>query len=349
MEPYQQLEKEVAEWSGMPYVVACSSGTAALHLALEAMRNNGKYVVVPDFTMIACPRAVSLAGMSCVFLDCDSRLTMDTKLLDFDKLPNVAGHCFAVMAVHVYGRVCCMRSITEFASDWGTFVVEDLAEAHGVRPHPATDAACWSFYRNKIIAGEEGGAVGFREKKHADLARQLRSLGFTEEHDFEHVPRGCNYRLSNANAEGIRWKFDRLPVPELPRMGAEYGRVLDYLVIRRREAETWYDELCPDAFRMPPRDAPWIYDIRIPGMMPDRQTALVRALQAEGIAARHAFKPCSSQAEYRHCKVYGSGNAAVASREIVYLPLTPGQVTRASAEKAFEVVRKVVGHIPVGD
>ena len=328
MEAYQQLEQELAEWSGMPYVVACSSGTAALHLALEALQLPPKSrVVVPDFTMIACPRAVTLAGLEPVFVDCDKK----TLLMHRERWLQGANdeNCKAMMLVHVYGRQWPFNG-------WGKGnhpIIEDMAEAHGVQPNEYTDAACWSFYKNKIIAGEEGGAVGFRNEKLAARARQLRSLGFTEEHDFTHVPRGCNYRLSNANAELIRTSLMR-------GLGTD---PTEAPMEMRRQAEKWYDEQCPDGWRMPPRDAPWIYDIRIPGMMPLRQTELVRALQADGIAARHAFKPCSQQEEYRHCPVYGNGNAAVASREVVYMPLTPGQVTKESARRAFEVIRKVVG------
>ncbi len=338
MEPFELLERELQEWSGMPHVVCCSSGTAALHLALEAMRgqNRGTRVILGDFNMIAVPRAVSLAGMEPIFVDCDSDLCINTQKVDevvwdIDRA-NMFGQGYAIIATHIYGRQCKMDDLANSATDCLYYLIEDLAEAHGVNPHPQTDAACWSFFKNKIIAGEEGGAVGFRDPKHAALARQLRSLGFTDDHDFVHVPRGCNYRLSNANAEVIRRNWGNTDVQGYVNIATD----------RRREIESWYDELCPAEYRMPPRDAPWVYDLRVPGMSALRQTELVRAIQADGIAARHAFKPCHTQAEYRHCPVYGSGNAAVASREVVYLPLTPGQVTRESARRAFEVIGKVL-------
>lgn len=335
MEAYELLEKEVAEWSGMPHVVACSSGTAALHLALESLQLLvGSWVIVPDFTMVACPRAVTLAGLEPVLVDCDERLCMRPDW-------SVNHETTAVMFVHVYGRRCV------FPEAWDEFapslkVVEDLAEAHGVEPHPLTDAACWSFYKNKIIAGEEGGAVAFRDPKHAARARQLRSLGFTDDHDFVHVPRGCNYRLSNANAGAILPNFNLVTWQSWDYQNDGERVRWKNNVRRRRKVESWYDELCPAEYRMPPRDAPWVYDIRVPGMSALRQTELVRALQAEGIAARHAFKPCSTQEEYRHCPVYGSGNAVVAAREVIYLPLDPGKVTRATCKKSFEVVDRVL-------
>ena len=335
MEAYELLEKELAEWSGMPHVVACSSGTAALHLALESLQlPAGSRVIVPDFTMVACPRAVTLAGLEPVFVDCNERLLMD----DGEPFGNATVDPYSVfMAVHIYGRRMDMDWIASTAGVCHP-VIEDLAEAHGIRPHEETAVACWSFYRNKIIAGEEGGAVGFRDPKLAVRARQLRSLGFTDNHDFVHVPRGCNYRLSNANANLILRNFR---AEKWVRDNDVDSPLWVWHYNRRREAEFWYDELCPAKYRMPPRDAPWVYDFRVPGMSPIRQTELVRALQAEGIAARHTFKPCHTQEEYRRCPVYGNGNAAVASREVVYIPLTPGQVTRESARKAFEVIGKI--------
>src|SRR5690348_570082 len=104
MEPYEQLEVEFAEWAGVANTVACSSGTSALQLALTALRlPPGSRVLVPEFTMVACARAVVMAGLVPVFVDCDDEGLIDvTQLYQrcLDELPD------AVMAVHVYGRQC---------------------------------------------------------------------------------------------------------------------------------------------------------------------------------------------------------------------------------------------------
>src|SRR5262245_33412737 len=84
MEAYEQLEVELANWAGgtpAQYVV-CSSGTAALHLALEAFRlPPNTEVIVPDFAMIACARAVTLAGLKPIFVDCGPDLNLDPDLV----------------------------------------------------------------------------------------------------------------------------------------------------------------------------------------------------------------------------------------------------------------------------
>ncbi len=324
MEPYQLLEREFAEWNGLDPagMVACSSGTAALHLALEAFQLPwGSEVLVPDYTMIACPRAVTMAGLIPRFVDCGKDLLMD----DGDPMGDATVEPYSVgMFVHVYGRRCDMDWIS---SAVGTChpVIEDLAEAHGIRPHDTTDAACWSFYKNKIVAGEEGGAVWFRDPKHAVFARQLRSLGFTDAHDYTHIPRGHNYRLANTLADLIRSSLRRAPV-NIP---------------TRRIIESWYDQHCPEEWRMPKRDAVWVYDFRVKGMLGGTQHQVVHALQAAGIAARFGFVPMSWQKEYGRPMPKPHFAAQVAS-EVIYLPVTPFVTREEDCERAFEIVKQVI-------
>lgn len=331
-EPFELLESALAAWSGVPHVVGVASGTAALHLALESLLLPlGSEVIVPDFTMIACARAVTLAGMVPVFVDCT-----DDLLLDLDRLDEAASTCDrarVVMPVHIYGRRCPMDGVALLTRKHNLLVVEDLAEAHGVPVHPGSAAGCFSFFKNKIVCcpDGEGGAVlypphGEAGASRACLARQLRCLGFGPAHDYTHIGRGHNYRLANLLAAPI---LDSLAN-------------VDANLAARRRVEEMYDQHCPDEWRMPRRDAVWVYDVRIPGMSSETQTRVVKALQAAGIAARHAFKPCSSQEEYRHCRKFGGERAARASHEVIYLPCVPYTVTGAIAAKAFEVIRREV-------
>jgi perosamine synthetase len=327
MQPFEGLEWEWAEFNGLDPagMVACASGTAALHLALEALElPTGSEVIVPDFTMIACPRAVTMAGLRPVFVDCDDDLLMSQELL----YQAVGMRTSAVMLVSVYGR----HSHVWQRDTEGIKVIEDLAEAHGVHPYPKTDAACWSFYKNKIIHGEEGGAVWFRDIANAEKARCLRSLGFTAAHDFCHAPRGWNHRMSNTHAVLIRqslWRYNRD-------------------MVLRQEIVRWHDEECPDAWRMPPRDVPWVYDLRLRGLCGEQQQyEVIRALLVKGIQGRHGFKPCSGQQEYMLDNWSKTGplnpKALAASREVIYLPIQPGITTRESVREAFRVIKGIIG------
>lgn len=305
MEAYQELEKRFGEWTGCdnPNTVAVSSGTSALHVALEALElPQGSEIIIPDFTMVACPRAAVMAGLKPVFVDCGPDLLIDTSLLKYALRDKTK----AIMAVHIYGRRCNMVAIHSFAGLHGLKVIEDLAEIHGVKPHTDTDAACWSFYRNKIIAGEEGGMIAFKSQHAEDRARSLRSLGFTPEHDFNHIPRGVNARMSNAHAELI--------IASL--------KAYEWNYQKRRVIESLYNSFIPLEWKMPKRDAVWVYDILCPRGIDTAR--LVKNLNEGGCAARLGFKPMSKQKEfYTKCCVseYGTSIASEMSQRIIYLPV----------------------------
>lgn len=327
MEAYQLLEQEFGAWAKVENVVAVSSGSAALHVGLETLRlPPGSQVLCPDLTMVACPRAITMAGLVPVFVDCGDDLLMD--LDNLDEACSDAERPAAILAVHIYGRAMPMSALAMLARKYNLAVVEDIAEAHGLRPHPDTDAAAWSFYRNKCIAGEEGGAVAFRDPSHAALARELRSLGFTDAHDFMHTPRGHNYRLANALAS--------LVLASLAKVDAN--------IFLRRQIEATCNYYCPSEWQMPPRDAVWIYDLRVPGMKGPQQDRIVRALNAAGIAARHCFKPMREQQEWkgvRECRGCSTGKVEVLSREVIYLPLSL-DMTEAKVQLAFDVIRREI-------
>lgn len=236
----------------------------------------------------------------------------------------------AIMAVHIYGRLCNMDVIHAFAKPRGLFVIEDMAEAHGVVPHPETHAICYSFYRNKIIAGEEGGVVAFRDPDHAAYARLLRSQG--NQGDWVHIPRAHNYRMTNAAACQILHSL----------------RMFDHNLMARRKIEAEYDRLCPAEWLQPWRDVPWVYDLRIPGMTAEMQSKVLGVLRGIGIEARAGFKPCSIQDEYcvrgsDGAKICRNINAYDASLEVIALPIVPGITTPAMIRLAMDAIRRIIG------
>jgi perosamine synthetase len=312
MQKYQELEIKWAEWNELDPrgMVACSSGTAALHLAIEAMRLRYSHLIIPDFTMIACPRAVVLSGKHPAFIDCDDQLLINPELIypmisRLSYPPGGERNPGGIIVVHIYGRKCDMETIAQYIKP-PLIIIEDLAEAHGVRVHDSTDAACWSFYKNKIVAGEEGGAVWFKNIQHAELAKKLRSLGFTDNHDFYHIPRGHNYRLSNCHAELVLKSLEQV----------------DINIDQRQTMINCYNDYIDTTFQMPDtRVSPWCYDIKIPSCK--NLDSVVNRLRQEGIEARHSFKPMSIQEEFILSPVISQNIALRASKEVLYLPIFP--------------------------
>jgi dTDP-4-amino-4,6-dideoxygalactose transaminase len=119
---------------------------------------------------------------------------------------------------------------------------------------------------------------------------------------------------------------------------------------KRRRIEQEYESVCPAEWRMPPRNAPWVYDVRPLNPKGGPLVPLaVRALNQAGIAAREGFKPCSRQEEYSKCRLVANRDGAgwtVADRaanEVLYLPIEPGEYLDKPPLKAFEIIKGVIG------
>ena len=305
MESYQRLESLWEPFKTNPetkHMVSVSSGTAALHVALEALElKPGSEVIIPDYTMVACARAVTMAGLKPVFVDCGPDLLMNVRYL----LQFINENTSAIMPVHIYGRLCNMKVISEIAREHGLKIIEDCAESQGASHGYPVDASCWSFYRNKIIHGEEGGMIAFKETERASVARQIKCMGFINGQGYKHRPRGFNARLSNANATLISHSIE------------EYSKEVE----RRKRLSKLYQNQLPREWYNGPRQANWVHDIRIKGMVRARQSQLLEALRGIDVEGRPGFFPMSVQEEYKSEPIAFGSQALKASCEVIYLPL----------------------------
>jgi len=122
-----QFETQMAELLGCKYVVATTSGTAAIFLALAGVGvRAGDEVIVPDVTFIATANAVTLTGAKPILVDIEpSRLTLDPQCTEDAITPRTK----AIVPVHVSGRAADLDAIMDIAKRHGLFVVEDAAEA----------------------------------------------------------------------------------------------------------------------------------------------------------------------------------------------------------------------------
>lgn len=292
-EAYEQLEDAFAEkYDTHKGAVACSSGSSALLLALQALRlPPGSEVIVPTFTMVACARAVRLAGLIPVFVDSDNDGLMDWRQVKHA----ISGDTSAIMPVHIYGQQYPIGALGDVIYNKGIAIVEDLAEAHGIPPSWESAAVCWSFYKNKIVASEEGGMVSFKNGKHAELARQLRNHGFTPAHDFKHVPGGWNHRLANCLAVKALESFKQLR-NSLSHRGHRW-------FITQKFLPGWF----------PPK-VHWVYVVK-------GDPKLVKDLNSYGIQARHLFYPLHLQEEFKDYRYFGSDVALGLYNTHFYVPL----------------------------
>jgi len=216
--PYvDRFEDDFGALYGLP-AVSCSSGTAALHLALLASGiGPGDEVLVPDLTFAATAAVVKHVGATPVLVDVDDSMFISAELAKQARTERTK----AVIAVHLYGLLGDVVSLKRCLP--GLIVIEDAAET--IQPYRVHgDYACFSFYGNKAITTGEGGMV---LTNHPDPVRLYRSHGMTGH--WQHPVAGLNYRMTNLQAavgcaQIERWgEFTRRRLKNWGRLVAEIG------------------------------------------------------------------------------------------------------------------------------
>jgi dTDP-4-amino-4,6-dideoxygalactose transaminase len=209
---YPQLitdfEQLVVKHSGVK-VVAVSSGTAALHLALKAL-NIGKddFVLAPTFTYVATINPVVYVGAKPVFIGPEEETwNMSPQFLK-DSLEDLAKKSIrprAIIVVHTYGMPAKMKEILSIAAEYEIPVIEDAAEALGSSYNQKVAGTMgkiglYSFNNNKILTTYGGGAVLTSDES---LAKRIRFLATQARENlpyYEHHEVGFNYQMSVLNA-----------------------------------------------------------------------------------------------------------------------------------------------------
>ena len=235
----KMFEEEFARFIGVKHVIAVSSGTAALHVALKAMGvGPGDEVIVPPFTFVATATAVLHSNAIPVFADID-RETLNIDPASVEE--RVSERTKAIIPVHLCGLPAEMDEIMRIAKAHGLKVLEDAAQAigaeyRGVKVGAIGDAGAFSFYQSKnITTGGEGGAIATNDDDLAERARLIRHHG--EPRWYHYVLLGYNYRMTEMQAA----------------FGLAQLRKVDKLNERRREiAKIYHDELSKvDCFILP--------------------------------------------------------------------------------------------------
>lgn len=317
----EKFEEAWAKYNNKKYGVACSSGTTALVLALRSCGiKKGDVVIVPEFTMVATAWAVTYIGAKPIFVDCDNTLNMDVD--SFVHKLNTYKNIKAVIPVSIYGRRYSGKILSEIRRynkkhNTKVFVIEDLAEAHGTKVRG--DIACFSMFGNKIITSGEGGICVTNDKRLAELMAWYRSMCFNDEHTFLHPDIGYNFRMTNLQAAVALAQVERI----------------DEILAKRKQIESWYDELLPKHILMPKRDVVWMYDVNLR----QKQKQVMDKLKKAGVETRYFFKPMSMQPMYnlahRHLNAYKW------SQKGVYLP-TYTDMTKKDVAYVCEVINGII-------
>ena len=289
-----RFEKLFSEYCGAKYAIATSSGTTALHLALESLNITRKdEVIVPTFSFISTANAVCYTGARPIFIDSEQdSWNINPELIEAAITPKTK----AIIAVHIYGHPAKMDAINNIASKYNLKIIEDAAEAHGAlykghRVGNLGDIGCFSFYGNKTITTGEGGMIVTDNPKVAEKIRILRDHGMSPEKKYWHILLGYNYRMTNLQAAlGVAQmeKIDSLLAAK-KRISLRYSKALRNVSgINLPQDNDW-------AVR-----STWLYTITVnTKVFGKNRDQLMEFLKSHEIDARPAFPSIHKQPIYR--------------------------------------------------
>jgi len=207
-----EFEKAFAEYCGAQHAIGISSGTAALHLALEALgAGAGDEVITVSNTYVATAFAISYTGATPVFVDVDSQTyNMTADLVERAITPRTRG----LMPVHLYGHPVDMDPLLELARARNLWVLEDASHAHGAlyrgrKTGSLGDIAAFSFYPSKNMgAYGDGGIITTSSPELNEKSRMLRYVG--QRLKFVHEVIGFQERLDELQAAILQVKLRHL-------------------------------------------------------------------------------------------------------------------------------------------
>lgn len=320
-----EFEKKFAEWQGSRYAVSVATGTAALHVGLTALGiGPGDEVIVPSYTFIASSFSVVQAGAIPRFAD----VNLDDhciNLVSAEKLVNERTR--AIMPVHLYGNVCDMDSVRDFANRHKLMVIEDNAEAFGGsykgrKTGTLGDIAGCSFCQSKTFTtGGEGGMVTTDNEDFAWIARSFRDHGYDvkdrlnlleleQKLSYIHNMVGWNYRMTEMQSAIGLAELARIDSWNMPR--------------RRRNAHIIIDALreLPQV-KFTPVDTPERrngFFVLAFSLDLDRMRCtideFVKAAGAEGVPCWRVFWPqCHTERAFQEHNAFGKSRFPFRSRE----------------------------------
>ncbi len=361
----KQFEADFARYIGCREALAVNSCTAALHLALAALRiGEGDAVVTTCMTFAATANTIVHQRAYPVLLDIEpDTYNLDPKQLRryltefcrWDEDDNVlrdkqtGKRVRAVVAVHYGGHPCDMEEISRLASEFGLNVIEDAAHALGARYHGNNvgtlgDIACFSFYATKNITTGEGGMLTTYDPELAQRARLLCLHGISADAWNRYAKDGSwRYDITEA---GFKYNLTDLASA----IGIHQLKKSDRFMERRKALAARYREKLRSLPLTHPTERPdvesaWhLYPVQVMSRRVSRD-ALITELKARNIGTSVHFIPLHRMSYYQRAFGYSPGQFPVADEvfsRIVSLPF----FARMTDEDVDRVV-KAIGEILV--
>jgi len=322
-----EFERELANLLGVPYVVAVSSGSTALLIALMAIGvRPGDEVIVPNRTWIATAHAPLILGAKVVLVDVEpNRPIIDASLIE----ERITEKTKAIIPVHMNGRSADMNKINIIAKKHNINVIEDAAQAIGSKNQDGflgtqSEIGCFSLSVAKTIATGQG---GFAITKNEELAKRMRAI---RTHGVENVkdPKnwimpGFNFRFTDIQASIGLVQLQKLP-QHIEHIKKIYKLYLDGLASN--------PEIKPIPVNLDVGEIPVYNEFLV-----DQRSKLIKYLETKGIEAR-PFYPDLDKAYYLDQGKLDFPNSHKFGKNGIYLPSGPDQPTK-NIDRVIEILR----------
>jgi dTDP-4-amino-4,6-dideoxygalactose transaminase len=314
----EEFEAGLARACEVSHVVAVSSGTAALHLAVLALGlEPGDEVLVPAYTFPATANVVALEGLRPVLVDVDP-VTMN---VDPSRL-EVGPRTKAIIAVHLFGRPAALEELpSELA------LVEDAAGALGARRRGRACGGlglcgCLSFHPRKIVTTGEGGAVTTNDEAFAEAVRSMRHHGWSSG---DMPSPGLNYRLSDI--------LCAVGIPQVARLD-------ELLATRTRIAEGYTERLHDVPVTVPTADDGDVHGWQAYVVQVDERDRVLAELRGQGIEAQIGTYALHLLGAYRDQGDFPGATAAF--ERALALPFH-SRLTEAELDRVAEALAAAIG------
>ncbi|MBZ0169001.1 spore coat protein [Candidatus Methylomirabilis lanthanidiphila] len=345
----RRFEEMFAAYVGARHAIAVNSGTAALHLALEAVGiGPGDEVILPTYTFAATGEVVAYLGAHPVLTDCRP----DTFNIDVTTIePLITPKTKAIIPVHIAGQPCDMDPIMELAKARGLHVIEDAAHAlpatyKGKMVGTISDLTAFSFYATKPITTGEGGMVTTERDDYASRIKRMSLHGLSGDAWNRYSDKGhWYYEILDF---GFKYNLTDLAAA----LGIQQLRRSDDLYKRRREIARMYNEGFSGVEAcVIPQEADYgthawhLYILQLNlATLAGGRNEVIRSLGEHGIGTSVHFIPLHLHPVYQKRCGYSWGAFPVSERifeRAISLPIYPG-MTDADVGRVIESVRNTL-------
>ena len=334
---HQQLERELADYLGVPEIALFNNGTIALLTALQALRITGEVITTP-YSFVATCHSLLWNGIKPVFVDIDPyTLNIDPGRIEAAITP----HTTAIMPVHCYGNPCDVAAIQEIADNYNLKVIYDAAHAFGVQDKGGSvlrhgDLSAISFHATKVFNTFEGGAIICPDAKTKQRINNLKNFGIVDEVTV--VAPGINGKMSEINAA-----FGLLQLQHIQHV----------LESRAQIASLYADKLnCVRGITVVPPSGQVVanhayYPILVESEYPLSRDELYQKLKDNDIFSRRYFYPLISDfSMYRGMPSASKENLPIANavaNKVLCLPIYP-TLAHETAEEISAIIADPLTH-----